>query len=254
MVRGGIGLPRYREKNSSSQLKNACLSSGDKFAQSILSMPASSDWTLFTGGGGAKLRGGGEGWSGRVSRRTRGGGPGASPPDIDGGGLGDTLLALLLNDLGGGRGGGPGLTPFSWLTLLVERARVEVADAPNLRTGTGGLLVTLGALLADEPVLEGGGGGLYTGFAKGAGGGGGLALTSAFQFMFLLGWLDIRSLVLERELTPASLTLTALLRNSSAMCHTDAKGRWWVHRCEATMAEEIRFTHCTWSIWTMLTC
>lgn len=73
------------------------------------------------------------------------------------------------------------------------------------------MLGTLDVLLADEDVLEGGGGGLNAGL----GGGGGFGLISAFQLIFLLGWLDIRSLVLASVLTLASLTLTALLRNSN---------------------------------------
>ena len=57
---------------------------------------------------------------------------------------------------------------------------------------------------------DGGGRGL-----GGLGGGGGLDLISAFQLMFLLGWLDIRSRVLVIFVVPASAILAALLRSSS---------------------------------------
>ena len=64
-------------------------------------------------------------------------------------------------------------------------------------------------LLADD-VREGGGRG-----AGGFGGGGGLDLMSAFQLIFLLGWLVMRSRVFEILVVPASAILAALLRSSS---------------------------------------
>ena len=77
-------------------------------------------------------------------------------------------------------------------------------------------VLTLLALLAADDVLDGGGGGLKAGL----GGGGGLGLISAFQLMFLPGWLDMRSLVLESVLTLAFLTFTALFRSSDAIKET----------------------------------
>ena len=71
---GGAGKFRYLAKNSSSQLKKACLSSGDRLVQSIFSSSTGCTEALLaietdrTGGGG-----GGDTLSGRVSRWIRGG-------------------------------------------------------------------------------------------------------------------------------------------------------------------------------------
>ena len=66
------------------------------------------------------------------------------------------------------------------------------------------------AVLFADDIRVGGGRG-----AGGFGGGGGLDLISAFQFMFLLGWLVMRSRVLAILVVPASAILAALLRSSS---------------------------------------
>ena len=184
---GGMATFKYLAKNSSSQLKNASLSSGERFAQSIRSISASSfgatilgTETLVREGGGGRRPGGGGGdgeedddrRSGRVLRRMTGGGPAGK--------------------------GGDGLE----------------AEEPALRKGTGGAEGLPARKLSDKvleaPVRDGGGSG-----AGGFGGGGGLDLICASQLIFLLGWLVIWSRVFLTLLAPASATLAALLRSSS---------------------------------------
>ena len=73
------------------------------------------------------------------------------------------------------------------------------------------------ALLGEDEVRDGGGRKAGALGVPGRGGGGGLALTSASQLIFLLGWLDIRSRVLVIFVAPASATLAALARSSNIM-------------------------------------
>ena len=136
--------------------------------------------------------------SGRVSRRNGGG-------RVDG-----KLEASMVFDRGGG--GGAELRAAFTKIFALDRG---VAD-PTRRKGTGGVgfagaisWVVVEVLPTDG--MRCGGGRGFGGF----GGGGGLGLMSAFQSIFLLGWLCMRSRVLVILVDPASATFAALLRSSS---------------------------------------